>query len=73
MDEAIVKYNQLDKASRVAVSKFIEFLYAKKNNKGNKLSEFKKDILNISAWNDEDIEIYKEVRRFMNEWKIDEW
>lgn len=73
MNDLLVKYNQLDEASKIAVFKFIDFLSANKSKSGFDMSEYKKKILDVSVWKDEDLEALEKIKGFVNSWKISEW
>ena len=74
MSELIMKYNLLDKLGQQEVNHFIEFLLSKKSDeKKRTLTDYKKQILQVSTWSDDDIKVFEENKKQLNEWKISEW
>lgn len=59
-----IKYNLLDAASQKEVSDFVDFLLNKK--KVENLSSYKKKILKVSAWAEEDIKRIEEAQKHIN-------
>ena len=55
MADIQLKYNLLDAASKKEVSDFVDFLLNKKKKKTENISSYKKKILKVSSWTDEDI------------------
>jgi hypothetical protein len=74
MSELMMKYNLLDKLGQQEVNHFIEFLLSKKSSeKKQNLTDYKKKILQVSTWSDDDIKVFEENKKQLNEWKISEW
>uniref|UniRef100_F4C516 DUF2281 domain-containing protein n=1 Tax=Sphingobacterium sp. (strain 21) TaxID=743722 RepID=F4C516_SPHS2 len=63
-----IKYNLLDAASQKEVSDFVDFLLNKKKKKVENLSSYKKKILKVSAWAEEDIKRIEEAQKHINNW-----
>ena len=67
MSELLLKYNALDDMLQKEVLDFIDFLLYRKNSAKNvSLSEFKKNILEISTWSEDDISLISSVSKYMN-------
>jgi len=68
-----LKYEKLDSSARKEVEDFIDFLLTKKKKKPFNLAEYKKRIMDIPTWTDEDVEKFEENTRHLKSWKIEEW
>lgn len=67
MSELLLKYNALDDMLQKEVLDFIDFLLYRKNSAKNvSLSEFKKNILEISTWSEDDISLISSASKYMN-------
>ncbi len=74
MSDLTIKYNLLDRTSKKEVRDFMEFLLSKKSpSSPSKMDAYKKKILNVSKWNDADIELINQNQKKFNQWKIQEW
>ena len=74
MSDISIKYNLLDKSSRQEINDFIDFLLSKKKpQKAAPLSNYKKNILSVSTWEDADFKVFKENEALFNNWRIEEW
>ena len=56
MTDLIKKYNLLDTASQKELLDFMNFLLNKNVKSPKKMADYKKKILNVSVWNNEDID-----------------
>ena len=73
MDDISLKYNLLDKSGKKEIGDFIDFLLKKKQSRRNDLTTYKKNLLKISKWSDEDIAVMEENKRVLNDWKLKDW
>ncbi|MFC6099700.1 hypothetical protein [Olivibacter domesticus] len=73
MSDIQLKYNLLDAASKREVSDFVDFLLNKKKKKTESISSYKKKILKVSSWTDEDIAKIEEAQKHMNNWTPLQW
>ena len=73
MEEIITKYNRLDNISKLYVLKFIDFLNNENQRKNFDLEAYKKKILNVGVWTDEDIAILEENNKGFKNWKVYKW
>lgn len=58
MDSGLLKYNLLDPLQQNEVNDFIEFLLSKKDKKPS-MTEYKKKILAVSTWSEEDLQVFE--------------
>jgi hypothetical protein len=61
MDDVQLKFNLLDVDSKKEVLDFIDSLIAKMKAPKNKNSSYKKQILGVSTWTDDDIKFMEET------------
>ena len=75
MSELVLKYNLLDTTGQQEVQDFIDFLLSKQRRKVNPnfMESYKKQILEVSVWSEEDIAVFDENRKRLNQWTIQEW
>ena len=74
MNDIAVKYNRLSKTARQEVNDFMDFLLSKqKTEKVKLLSNYKKRILNVSIWSDDDCKTFAENQKLFNQWNIQQW
>ena len=74
MNDIAIKYNKLNKIRRQELNDFLDFLLSRqKNDKKNLLTGYKKRILFVSTWSDEDCKLIEENQKAFNLWKIQEW
>ncbi len=66
MEELILKYNLLDSFGQQELMDFLEFLVQKKQNQAStSASNYKKQLLQVSTWTDEDLaEIQSKSSKF---------
>ena len=58
MHSGILKYDLLDPLQQNEVNDFIEFLLSKKDKKPS-ITEYKKNILAVSTWSEEDLQVFE--------------
>lgn len=74
MTDIAQKYNLLDKKSQKEVNDFMDFLLHKKETrKKNFIQKYKKRILSVSTWTENDIEVFQQNSMLLGNWKIEEW
>ena len=74
MNEVIIKYEALDTFLQKQVLDFMDYLLTMKNTvKTGNMSEYKKRILNVSTWSEDDIKIFDENAKYFNKWNIAEF
>ena len=72
--EILAKYNLLDKDSQKEVQDFLDFLLFKKNR--GILFDFdgyRRKIHGVSTWSAEDINVFDENAKLLNQWQIEKW
>ena len=73
MDNLTLKYNLLDNFSKQEVLDFVEFLLSKKNKKSTlTTSNYQKDLLSISNWDEETLKQLEQNNHF-NSWQPKTW
>lgn len=79
MKDLVLKFNLLDAFHQQEVMDFLDFLLLKKRNKEREAinnfdwDNYKKELLNMPVWTAEELEIFSENRKHINEWKTPEW
>ncbi len=75
MSDGILKYELLNASEKKEVGDFIDFLFSKKKRqvKHKSVSDYKKKILSVSTWSEEDVKIFEENRIKLNQWKPETW
>ncbi len=64
----------LNKESQKEVHDFLDFLLSKQMRKKNtSKSSYKKRILSVSTWSEEDVDEVEKNSKLFNNWKINEW
>ncbi|MBS1527922.1 MAG: hypothetical protein JST19_19915 [Bacteroidetes bacterium] len=72
MDNMLLKYNSLDPEAKKQVQHYIDRLVAKMKKPKKTQFEYKKSILSIPVWSEEDIKPITENSAF-NSFKPEEW
>jgi len=73
MEELLIKYNSLDSVLQHQVIEFVDYLLStQKMVKRQNLSAYKKRILAVSTWSEQDCQIFEENKKYWEQWKIDE-
>jgi|AntRauTorcE11898_2_1112593.scaffolds.fasta_scaffold05334_4 hypothetical protein len=74
MNEIEIKYNKLNNTRRRELNDFLDFLLNRqKSDKTKSLTDYKKKILSVSTWTDEDCRPIEENQKAFNQWNIQEW
>ncbi len=74
MDNSVLKYNMLGPLEKKEVSNFIDFLFSKMKKKSKQeTAAYKKKILTVSAWSEDDIKVFEENKNKLNEWQPGAW
>jgi hypothetical protein len=74
MRDIAQKYNLLDKRSQKEVNDFMDFLLHKKEARQKSfIQKYKKRILSVSTWTENDIEAFQQHNALLGNWKIEEW
>ncbi len=74
MNELLLKYDSLDTFLQKQVLEFIDYLLSMKNTvKTVNMSAYKKKILNVSTWSEDEIKIFDENAKTFNQWNIAEF
>ena len=68
-ESIIQRYESLPEAAKREISDFIDLLIQKRKPRRKKID--KKNLLQISCWNDEDIKAIEEVGKEINKWKLE--
>ena len=72
MDNTILKYNSLDAVSKKQVRDYIDSVIARMKNLKKDPSPYKKKILSVSTWTEQDVKAIEENHAF-NQFKSEEW
>jgi len=74
MNDIHAKYNKLNHVSKKEVDDLINFLLKNQHlKKPIKSSEYKKAILNVSIWEEDDMSDLNQSINRMNQWKVENW
>lgn len=74
MKEVMAKYNLLDKEDQKEVIDFLDFLLHKKSKAAKfDLDGYKRKIMNVSVWSENDMLIFDENAKLLNQWQIEKW
>ena len=72
MGELLSKFELLDIESKQQLLDYLDFLLSKKKKKFD-YKAYRKNILSVGVWTDEDIAPIEEARQLINNWKVQEW
>lgn len=72
MGDLLSKFEKLDAASKQQLLDYLDFLLSKSRKKFSYVA-YRKRILAIGTWSDEDIKPIEEANQLINNWKIKEW
>ncbi len=72
MDNIALKYSFLDSFSKQEVMDFIDFLLTKNRNKIQNTSEYQQQLLSISAWDEESLQLI-EQNNHLKSWEAKTW
>jgi len=74
MNNISIKYNLLSSKNKKEVNDFMDFLLNRQLKKNStSMAGYKKKILSVSTWSENDIQIFNENKNMFNAWKIEEW
>ncbi|MCB0562653.1 MAG: hypothetical protein KDD09_27065, partial [Phaeodactylibacter sp.] len=75
MEEILLKFEKLDSFRKQELLDFLEFLLNKQAEpaEARSYSTYKKRILEVSAWSDEEIDVFEENRKKFSQWQALEW
>jgi hypothetical protein len=74
MSDIIFKYQLLNQSGKKEVQDFIELLLNRqKKGKSKSLSSYKKKILKVSTWSDDDLKAFEENKRLFEHWGAEQW
>jgi len=74
MTDIALKYNLLDDSAKKEVLDFVDFLLNKKGNlKESDSSDYKKRLLQVSKWEDADIDLLIKNQQKLNQWNVQKW
>lgn len=72
MNDIHENYNLLDEPSKKMVRAFIHSLLSKKKAATSEMKTYRKNLLKVSQWSDEDIATMDENRKLLDAWKLRE-
>ncbi len=77
MAELLLKYDLLDPLGKQQLLEYLNLLLSTKAKKkeGPKfdVNAYRKSLLKVSVWSDEDIALIEEARQHLNSWQVKEW
>ena len=74
MTDIALKYNLLDDTAKKEVLDFVDFLLNKKGNlKESDSSDYKKRVLQVSKWEETDIDLLIKNQQKLNQWNVQKW
>ncbi len=74
MNEIALKYNMLNQRGKREVNDLLDKLLSKQASARQiSTAEYKKRILKISVWSEDDLKVFKENQEIFNQWTIEEW
>jgi hypothetical protein len=74
MNDIAIKYNRLSKTAKQELDDFLDFLLSRQKVEVKKvLTTYKKKILAVSEWTDDDCTIFEENQKKFSQWKIQNW
>jgi hypothetical protein len=74
MTDIALKYNLLDDTAKKEVLDFVDFLLNKKGNlKESDSSDYKKRLLQVSKWEEADIDLLIKNQQKLNQWNVQKW
>ncbi len=74
MTDILLKHSLLDKSAQQEISDFVDYLLSKKRvQKTTPLADYKKKILSVSTWSEEDLKNFDDNHYLFNLRKINEW
>jgi len=73
MDNIALKYDLLDNSGKAQVKALINLLFSKSKASKKPLSAIRENLLQGSTWSEEDVQVFDETRKMMNDMKPGEW
>lgn len=76
MGELLSKFELLDADAKQQLLDYLDFLVSEKEKKKAKKFDYeayRKKILKVSVWSDEDVAVFDEVRKGFKNWEVKEW
>jgi hypothetical protein len=73
MGELVSKFELLDPEGKQQLLDFLEFLLEKRKEEKFDYEAYRKRILTVGVWTDEEIAPLEEARQLVNNWKVQEW
>ena len=74
MNAIVYKYSKLNNTAKQELNDFMDFLLSKQKNTNSQfILAYKKKILNVGVWSDDDLNIFEENNKLLNQWKVPEW
>ena len=72
--DSILKYNLLGPFEKKEVGDFIDFLLNKmKSTNTEGTGDYKKKLLSVSTWSEQDISVFEENKKLFNQWPPTSW
>lgn len=74
MDNISIKYKILNQKDRRKLNAFLDYLLSKQDSvQQTSTAEYKKRILKIPVWSEDDLRGFKINQEAFNNWKVEEW
>lgn len=74
MSELVMKFNLLEPFGKAELLNFLDFLLSKqKTTPAFDFEAYKKSILQVSVWKEEEINIFEENQKLFNKWQAPKW
>ena len=74
MTDILRKYKLLDKSAKRELEDFLDALINKKSTTANKKNtKYRDNLLQISTWSEEDINLFIKNQSLLYNWEVEEW
>ena len=77
MAELLLKYELLDPLGKQQLLEYLNLLLSSKTANKERpkfdVKAYRKNLLKVSVWSDEDISLIEEARQHFNSWQVKEW
>lgn len=75
MEELLLKFEKLNPFRKQELLDFLEFLLNKQGEpmEATPYAAYKKEILEVSVWSEEEISVLEENRKKLGQWQVPEW
>ena len=74
MTDILRKYKLLDKSAKRELEDFLDALINKKSTTANKKNtKYRDNLLQISTWSEEDINLFIKNQSLLYNWDVEEW